>query len=193
MMRSALMVIAVLCTISVPVLLAAALVRMFNKKSAAILIHGAVIMTVLAVSGFVLNSMLKMLEWIRLHAVKTRNEMWVNVHVQPISKLLRNSLIEAFKDLSGLDRMLNSLVNPPACSRFIMSSAWAEHNKIYMKKAPGRIRTGDLRITNARFSKFQHRKILLIISKSFVYKGFLPLFDLESIGVKRKKHKIFGL
>ncbi len=61
MIRTALMIIAVLCTISVPVLLAAALVRIFNKKSAAILIHGAVIMTVLAVSGFVLNSMLKML------------------------------------------------------------------------------------------------------------------------------------
>lgn len=60
MIRSALMIIAVLCTISVPVFLAAALVCIFNKKSAAIMMHGAVIMTVLAVSGFVLNSLLKM-------------------------------------------------------------------------------------------------------------------------------------
>ena len=50
--------IAVICTIAVPVLLAAACVRAFAHKPVRYMLHGALIMLVLAVSAFVLSSML---------------------------------------------------------------------------------------------------------------------------------------
>ncbi len=53
----ALRIIAVICTIAVPVLLAAALVRAFSHKTAKYLLHGSLIMLMLAVAAFVLSSM----------------------------------------------------------------------------------------------------------------------------------------
>ena len=50
--------IAVICTIAVPVLLAAACVRAFAHKPVKYLMHGALIMLVLAISAFILSSML---------------------------------------------------------------------------------------------------------------------------------------
>lgn len=52
------MIIAVICTIAVPILLAAAVVRVFNHKSAKYLLHGALIMLMLAITAFILSSML---------------------------------------------------------------------------------------------------------------------------------------
>ena len=57
-MTSILLMIAVICTIAVPVLLAAACVRAFAHKPVRYMLHGAFIMLVLAVSAFVLSSML---------------------------------------------------------------------------------------------------------------------------------------
>ena len=57
-MNTALMIIAVICTIAVPILLAAAVVRVFNHKSAKYLLHGALIMLMLAITAFILSSML---------------------------------------------------------------------------------------------------------------------------------------
>lgn len=61
-MASALFIIGVMCTVSVPLLLAAAAVRLFNRRSVKLLIHGVIIMLILAVSAFILNSMLKGLQ-----------------------------------------------------------------------------------------------------------------------------------
>ena len=57
-MSSILLIIAVICTIAVPVMLAAACVRAFSHKSVKYLLHGTLIMLVLAVSAFILSSML---------------------------------------------------------------------------------------------------------------------------------------
>ncbi len=57
-MTSILLMIAVICTIAVPVLLAAACVRAFAHKSVRYMLHGALIMLILAVSAFILSSML---------------------------------------------------------------------------------------------------------------------------------------
>ena len=57
-MNTALMIIAVICTIAVPVLLTAAVVRAFNHKTAKYMLHGAAIMLMLAIMAFILSSML---------------------------------------------------------------------------------------------------------------------------------------
>ena len=60
-MAYALKIIAVICTLAVPGMIAAACVRAFNRKSAKYLIHGAIIMFILAAASFILSSMLNSL------------------------------------------------------------------------------------------------------------------------------------
>ena len=60
-MPTALLFIGVICTIAAPCLLAAALVRVLGGKSAQLLVYGALIMLVLAISAFVLSTMLERL------------------------------------------------------------------------------------------------------------------------------------